>query len=169
MPSHEPPRQLNPIGWREWATFPEWNGVVIKAKIDTGARTSALHAFDVRVVRRGSRSFAQFQVHPIQRSTVNVIDTEAELLEYRTVTSSGGHTSHRPVIVTHVALLDQVWPIELTLASRDTMGFRMLLGRQALRGRFLVDPGCSYLAGVPDGAPRSRKRSAKRSRRPKQT
>lgn len=135
------------IGWREWVTFPDLGIDSIKAKIDTGARTSSLHAFHVRIHERDGSTWVSFSVHPYQRNAKTTVSTEAELLEYRNVKSSTGHDSKRPVIVTHVELLGHRWPIELTLANRDSMGFRMLLGRQAVRERFLIDPGRSYNGG----------------------
>ena len=135
------------IGWREWVQLPGLRVPLIKAKIDTGARSSALHAFDIKLVQRRGRDFVRFKVHPLQRDAHTTVVAEAELLEHRLVRSSGGHETVRPVILTNVELLGQNWMIELTLASRDVMGFRMLLGRQALRHRFVVDPGRSYLGG----------------------
>ena len=96
----------------------------------------------------------RFEVHPRQRNTRSSVQCEAAVVDYRPVRTSSGHVSRRPVIVTQVELLGQIFPIELTLASRDTMGFRMLLGRQAVRDRFLVDPGRSFLAGNPQRKPR---------------
>lgn len=133
------------IGWREWIALPGLAVDRIKAKIDTGARSSALHAFNIKTFEREGREYVRFDVHPEQRKSKVTIPTEAELLEYRMVKSSGGHQTRRPVILTQVELMGQRWPIELTLAGRDTMGFRMLLGREAVRNRFLVDPGDSYL------------------------
>lgn len=147
-----PPRlqpRLPAVGWREWVTLPDLGIVAVKAKVDTGARSSSLHAFDLEFFRRGRKDWVRFKVHPFQRDTKRTVQTEAELLEYRTVRSSGGHETLRPVIMTTVRLLERDWPIELTLASRDTMGFRMLLGRQALRGHYIVDPGRSYYNGIP--------------------
>lgn len=135
------------IGWREWIALPELGIDAIKAKVDTGARSSSLHAFNVEEFRRGGKRFVRFRVHPLQRNPRAFVESESELLEYRRVKSSGGHETLRPVIVTTVELLGQSWSIELTLASRDTMGFRMLLGRQAIQSRFLVDPGRSFRAG----------------------
>ncbi len=137
------------IGWREWVALPDWGVPAVKAKVDTGARSSSLHAFNVRVVRRGGKQMVQFEVHPLQRSTARTIHAEAVLAEYRRVRTSGGHETIRPVVITTVELLGCRWPIEITLATRDTMGFRMLLGRQAVRGKFLVDPGRSYLGCRP--------------------
>lgn len=156
---HTPRDERSAIGWREWIALPELGVPEIKAKIDTGARSSALHVFDVEVVRRRGKHVVRFTVHPYQRDTRTTIVAEAELLEYRKVKSSGGHETVRPVILTDVELAGRRWPIELTLASRDTMGFRMLLGRQAIRDRFVVDPGHSFLTG-------KRKRNRKRGTRP---
>ena len=144
------------IGWREWVALPELGISWTKAKVDTGARSSALHAFDLVRLERGGREFVRFQVHPVQRSTQETVVAEAEVIEYRRVTSSGGHHSLRPVILTTLEILGQKWTIELTLAARDAMGFRMLLGREAIRGRFLVDPSRSYFGGRPPGKGRRR-------------
>lgn len=146
---HRPPRRrpaarLPLIGWREWVALPDFGVERIKVKVDTGARTSSLHAFALKSFRRDDRSWVRFQIHPAQRHSVPSIEVEAPVLEYRTIRSSNGKASRRPVIVTAVILLGQSWPIELTLASRDQMGFRMLLGREAIRNRFLVDTGGSY-------------------------
>ena len=142
------------IGWREWVALPDLGVTRIKAKIDTGARSSALHAFDLEHFRRRGHDMVRFAIHTLQRSSKRVIVAEAEMLDNRIVRSSNGVNALRPVILTRVELLGESWPIELTLASRDEMGFRMLLGRQAVRGRFLIDPGRSYLAGRPPRKPK---------------
>src|SRR5687767_10699019 len=126
------------IGWREWLALPAWGIRAIKAKVDTGARSSALHAFDVRSFERDGRAMVRFKVHPRQRSAGTTIEAEAELLGTRRVRNSGGQETLRPVVEAEIDLAGQRWRIELTLSSRDAMGFRMLLGRQALRGRFAV-------------------------------
>jgi hypothetical protein len=136
--------QLLIVGWREWIALPSLSVEAIKAKIDTGANTSSLHAFEIERFRRTRRDFVRFQIHPLQRMTQPTIPVQAPLLGYRTVRSSSGHETERPVISTEIEIFEQVWTIELTLANRDQMGFRMLLGREALRGRFLVDAGSSY-------------------------
>lgn len=141
--------QRRVVGWREWVRLPDLGDFAVKAKIDTGARSSSLHAFGVETFRRRGVLWVRFQIHPRQRSVAMTICTEARVLEHRTVRSSSGHMTQRPVIVTDVELFGQRWPIELTLANRDEMGFRMLLGREALRRRLIVDPGRSYLAGKP--------------------
>ena len=121
----------------------------IKAKIDTGARTSALHAFDVTFRERDGREVVRFGVHPFQRSSKKSIFAEAELFDRRMVRPSSGHAGLRPVILTELVLMGRKQLIELTLVDRSAMGFRMLLGRQALRGGFVVDPHRSFLQGKP--------------------
>ena len=133
------------IGWREIVALPNLGISQIKAKIDTGARSSALHAFHVEKFQREGQEMIHFQVHPYQRDTEYTVTAEAKLLEYREVRPSSGKTQLRPVILTNVELGGVQWQIELTLTNRDVMGFRMLLGRQAVRDRFLVDPGKSFL------------------------
>lgn len=117
----------------------------IKTKVDTGARSSALHAFNIEDFQQDGKAMVRFQVHPYQDNSQTTVTAEAELLEYRKVRNSGGHTQLRPVIQTVVKLGQQQWSIEITLTNRDVMGFRMLLGRQAVRQRFLVDSGKSYV------------------------
>ncbi len=138
-------KQLSVIGWREMLSMPELNIDRVKAKIDTGARTSALHAFHCEEFKLEDRAMIRFGVHPIQHDSKQTVMAEAELLEYRKVRSSGGHAQTRPVIITTINLGKHQWQVELTLTNRDVMGFRMLLGRQAVRGRFLVAPGKSFL------------------------
>jgi hypothetical protein len=139
--------RLPTIGWREWCALPDLGVARVKAKIDTGARSSCLHAFEVETYKQGGQRFVRFKIHPRQNNDDYVIEAEAEILEYRSVRSSNGEVTERPVIVTHVEVLKEKWPIELTLANRDAMGFRMLLGREAIRRRFLVDAGRSFFGG----------------------
>lgn len=133
------------IGWREYIALPELNIPEIKAKIDTGARSSALHAFNLAEFEREGKTMVSFNVHPYQRDCDRAVTAEAILLDRRSVRSSSGESQLRPVIQTIVELGGQRWAIELTLTNRDEMGFRMLLGREAVRRRFLVDAGNSYL------------------------
>ncbi|MBZ8179047.1 ATP-dependent zinc protease family protein [Oscillatoria salina] len=133
------------IGWRERIALPELGISQVKAKIDTGARSSALHAFDVEIFPRDGQEMVRFQVHPYQRDSKTTVVAEAKLLDRREVRNSGGVAQLRPAIATVVELGGIQWQIELTLTNRDVMGFRMLLGRQALRRRFLVDPGNSFV------------------------
>lgn len=133
------------IGWREWLTLPSLRIDRLKAKIDTGARSSALHAFEIETFEHEGQTRVRFKVHPEQDSTAVVVTAEADLFDEREVRDSGGHAELRPIIQTEVNLNGKVWPIELTLTDRSSMGFRMLLGREAVRGRFLVDAGQSFL------------------------
>lgn len=137
------------IGWREWVGLPELGIRAIKAKVDTGARSSSLHAFDVQEFEQEGDRWVRFRIQPVQRTNREVVEAEAKVLEYRSVRSSSGKATNRPVVVTSIKLLGLVWPVELTLANRDEMGFRMLLGREAFRQRFLVDAGRSYFGGKP--------------------
>ena len=162
----KPPTPKPVIGWREWISLPELGIAAVKAKVDTGARTSALHAFDVHVFRRRGVRMVRFKVHPLQRNSRRTVETEAVVLDRRTVKSSTGHEHERIVILTELELAGQRWPIELTLASRDAMGFRMLLGRQAVRGHFTVDPGRSFFGGRPSRKERGLPPLKKRKKKP---
>lgn len=135
------------IGWREWVSLPELGIEHIKAKIDTGARTSALHAFSVRTFTKQGIKMVRFRIHPYQRRKDIVVECIAPVLDKRWVTDSGGHREQRYVIESLVKLGELVWPIELTLTNRENMKFRMLLGRTAMKGRIRVNPGRSYLVG----------------------
>jgi len=135
------------IGWREWVGFPEFGIERIKVKIDTGARTSALHAFRVRKTGEGDEAGVEFYLHPLQRRRKPEIRCLARIIDERVVKSSNGKSETRYVIITPMRLGDKIWPIEMTLSDRDQMGFRGLIGRTAIRGRFLVDPGSSFLFG----------------------
>lgn len=147
-PERTPRRPAKPtIGWREWVALPELGVDAVKVKVDTGARSSALHAFDVRSFERSGLEYVRFTLHPRQRDATMSIEAECRVVARRWVTTSSGHRTRRPVIRTVVELLGQTWPIEVTLTNRDAMGFRMLLGRQAIRRRFLVDVSRSYLGG----------------------
>ncbi len=136
-------------GWREWVSLPELGIGSIKAKIDTGARSSSLHAFDLELFERDGQEWARFAVHPVQRNDERVIWCEAPIADRRRVRSSSGQVSKRFVIRTSLKIFGKSWPIDLTLHNRDSMGFRMLIGREAVRGRFLIDSGGSYYAGRP--------------------
>ena len=136
------------VGWREWIRVPELlGGEWIKVKVDTGARTSAIHAWDVEPFDRDGRTWVRFQLHPRQHEDAHIVTAEAPLVEEREVRSSNGDVEVRPVIEATIALDGTRHRIELTLTNRDQMGFRMLLGRTGMARRLLVDPGRSYLLG----------------------
>jgi hypothetical protein len=133
------------IGWREWINLPELGIDKIKAKVDTGARTSALHAFSLEPFEEAGKEKIRFLIHPLQHNTDNIITCVADVVDKRAVTDSGGHTEQRFVIMTPICIAGQTWPIEITLTERENMLFRMLLGRSALRRRFMVNPARSFV------------------------
>ena len=135
------------IGWREWLALPQLGIPAIKAKIDTGARTSALHTFSLEEFATAGQRMVRFGIHPLQKRKDIAVFCEAPVLERRRVKDSGGHIERRYVIETRVAMKNEVWRIHITLTNRDSMLFRMLLGRTAMRGRALVDPARSFLVG----------------------
>ncbi|MCA9088410.1 MAG: ATP-dependent zinc protease [Planctomycetaceae bacterium] len=153
----KPDLSLPVIGWREWVGLPLLSVDAIKVKVDSGARTSSLHAFHVERFRKEGGDFVRFQVHPLQRRSDVTIECVAPLLDYREIRSSNGAVTQRAVISTQLALLDELIDIELSLTRRDQMGFRMLLGREAIRSRFLVDSGLSYCDSSRRPAKRPRK------------
>ncbi|HUT49935.1 MAG TPA: ATP-dependent zinc protease [Alphaproteobacteria bacterium] len=134
------------IGWREWIGLPKLGVQMVKAKIDTGARSSALHAWNIKPFEKNGAQWVAFQLHPMQRDNNVVIECEAPILGERRVRSSSGAIQLRYVIKTVLELGVRRWPIELTLTNRDQMGFRVLLGRTALRRRAIIDPGRSFLS-----------------------
>jgi hypothetical protein len=131
------------LGWREWVSLPDLGINRIKCKVDTGARTSALHAFHLEADSLQNR--VMFKIHPLQNSFDPELSCVADILDRRTVTDSGGHKELRYVIATTITIGKHSWPIEMTLTDRDNMKFRMLLGRTALKKRFYVDSSSSYL------------------------
>jgi hypothetical protein len=141
------PEEILTLGWREWIGLPELGLPTIKAKVDTGARTSALHAFEVRPFTEDGKHRVEFKIHPIQRNSESVVTCVADVVDERVVSDSGGHKEKRLIIVTPLTIGLYSWPIEMTLTSRDSMMFRMLLGRTALEGIAKVDPAKSYLVG----------------------
>ena len=137
-------KKLAELGWREYVDFPEFGISGVKAKIDTGAKTSCIHAFSVETFDKDDEVWVRFGVHPTQGDRVTEVWCEAPVVDYREVTDSGGHNEMRYVIATQLIIGEHVFETEVTLANRDSMRYRMLLGRRAMRGRFTVNPGVSY-------------------------
>lgn len=137
------------LGSEEWCSFPELGIPTIKARVDSGAKTSALHAINIAPFIKNDANWVKFDINPIQNNIKTVIHCEAPMVDKRIVKSSSGFREHRYVILTQISIGDTKWPIEMTLTNRDSMGFRMLLGREAMSGRILVDPAQKYLLGQP--------------------
>ena len=152
------------VGWREWVRLPELRVGAIKAKIDTGARTSALHAYSIEPFERDDEPWVRFQIQPMQRSDAFRVSCEARLVDERQFRNSGGQVERRYIIETVLSLGDTSWPIELALTNRDEMGFRMLLGRTALKRRVVIEPGRSFLLGATPYGARTRRRGLQAAR-----
>jgi len=141
------PDKLLTFGWREWVSLPELGLGAIKAKVDTGARTSTLHAFELDAFSEKGKARVRFKIHPLQKDTDTVVTCVADIVDERFVTDSGGHREQRLIITTPLSIGCWSWPIEMTLTARDNMMFRMLLGRTAMKGIAMVDPSRSYVTG----------------------
>jgi ribosomal protein S6--L-glutamate ligase len=137
------------LGSEEWCSFPELGIPTIKARVDSGAKTSALHAINIAPFIKNDANWVKFDINPIQNNIKTIIHCEAQIVDKRIVKSSSGFREHRYVIQTSISTGETKWPIEMTLTNRDSMGFRMLLGREAMSGRILVDPEKKYLLGQP--------------------
>lgn len=135
------------VGWREWVRLPQLRIPAIKAKVDTGARSSSVHAFDLVTERRDGADWVRFRVAPLREHSHFFLDCEAPVHDERLVRSSNGASELRIFIVTEIVLSDFGWPAEISLSNRELMQYPMLLGRQAMDGRVLVDPEKSYLTG----------------------
>jgi len=135
------------IGSEEWCSFPELGVPAIKARVDSGAKTSSIHAFNIQPFRREGCAWVSFEIHPIQNNRRTVIRCEKPVVDKRVVKSSSGSSETRFVILAELKLNDQAWDVELTLANRDSMGFRMLLGREAMLDRLIVDPSLESTLG----------------------
>lgn len=154
----EPSHSNTIVGWREWVSLPGVDVPWIKAKIDTGARTSSLHAFDIVEFRRGRKHFVRFGVHPWQDTDEDAVEVECPIHDRRAVRSSSGHTEVRIVVLLDLVLRGHLVKAEVTLTNRDEMGFRMLIGREALRQGFVVDASKSFIGGRAPGRIRRRNR-----------
>ena len=141
--------ELQLVGWREWVSIPELGIKRIKAKIDTGASSSSLHAYDIEIVDHLEVQQVKFKIQPLQNNRAAVVQAQVPIFDFRKVRSSNGETTIRPVIRTHLEIFGQKHEIDITLFDRAKMGFRMLIGREALRDRFVVDSARSYCAGKP--------------------
>jgi hypothetical protein len=136
------------IGWKEWLSLPELGIPAIKAKIDTGARTSSLHTYQLEKFSKNGKDFARFDIHPLQKRSDITVTCESEIIDVRVVKDSGGHEEERFFIKTPVQLAGKTWDIEISLTNRENMLFRMLLGRTGLiSGHLLVDSSVHYAAG----------------------
>jgi hypothetical protein len=135
------------IGWKEWLVLPDLGIPVLKAKIDTGARTSSLHTFSLEEFTSKGQLMVRFGIHPFRKQTKVELFCEAPVVDQRLVKNSGGYSEMRYVIETNALLGTLLWPIKITLTNRDNMMFRMLLGRTALKDRFIIDPAKQYLTG----------------------
>lgn len=133
------------IGWQEWVILPDLHGASVNAKIDTGADTSSLHAYNIKRFRRAGERWVKFEIHPLAHRPDIILPCEAPLLDRRVIKSSGGEREKRPVILTHLLLGEREFEIELNLTNRNYMGCLMLLGRQALQQDILIDASKAYL------------------------
>lgn len=139
------------VGWREWVSLPELGIQAIKAKVDTGARTSCLHTFAIQEYEKKGEKWVKFMIHPIQYQKMPEQECHAKVIDMRTVRDSSGHESFRYVINTLLVIGVHSYTIEITLTARDKMKFRMLLGRTAMEGRLLVDPEASFILQAQQG------------------
>ncbi len=141
------PDSLLRVGWREWLSLPDLGVPAIKAKVDTGARTSCIHAFDIETFEEDGKDFVSFMVAPLREHSHFMLQCRAPLVDERYITDSGGHRTLRPIIQTLLVVQGAAWPIKISLADRRKMKFPMLLGRTAMRRKIVVDPAASYLNG----------------------
>lgn len=134
------------VGWREWATLPELHTPLIKVKIDTGAKTSALHVFNLKIIESSEIKIAEFDIHPLQENSNIICKNQAVIVDQRLIKSSNGQQEERWIIESPIKLANHTWNIEISLTNRDIMNHRMLLGRSALKN-FIIDPAKSYYQG----------------------
>ena len=135
------------VGWREWVALPDLEIQSIKAKMDTGARTSALHTYFIEPIGDSIKPKVRFGIHPIQKSTKNVIICTADIIDQRQIIDSGGHPELRYIIQTSIFAGDRKWPIDISLTNREQMRFRLLIGRTAISNHLIIDPQLSFTLG----------------------
>lgn len=135
------------IGAEEWCTFPSLGIPAVKARVDSGAKTSSLHAFNIEKFAKNSNAWVRFEIHPLQKDKKISIICEAEIIDKRKVKSTSGISEKRFVVQVPLCIGSDTWDVEVTLTNRDSMGYRMLLGREAMMNRFLIDPSSSFLMG----------------------
>lgn len=135
------------VGNQEWCAFPDLGIPAIKARIDSGAKTSSIHAFNISPFKRDGQSWVSFEVHPLQNNRRTVVRCEKPVIDKRSIKSSSGISESRYVISAPIKIGGEIWDIQLTLANRDSMGYRMLLGREAMEGKIVIDPGASFNMG----------------------
>jgi len=131
------------IGRNEWCQLPDLGIPLIKAKIDTGAKTSAIHAFNIKEITNNNKAWVCFDVYPVQGNNEIIVNCRSLIIDKRLITSSNGHKEQRYVIATTLTLDNFSWNIELTLSNRDLLRYRMLIGREALDNRTLINPNIS--------------------------
>ncbi|WP_411818742.1 ATP-dependent zinc protease [Hyphococcus sp. DH-69] len=148
LPKNKKKKRVRPtIGWREWVDLPDFEVHHVNAKIDTGAKSSAIHAFKIKEVLIEGEPHVEFCLHPVQRRKTPEVVCCAPIAGKKKIRSSNGQEEERYVVETHLKIGDHELKIDLTLTNRDAMGFRLLIGRDALRRKFVIDPGASYLLG----------------------
>ena len=134
---------LTPLGWREWVFLPSYNYFKIKAKIDTGARTSAIHATNIQIYRKNDSEMVRFQIYQSQ----SFLDIDTKLISYKKIKSSFGQTETRPTVYMKIQIRAEIWSTEITLAQRAKLTYPMLIGRNTLNKRHIIHSHRSYLAG----------------------
>ncbi len=135
---------LTPLGWREWVFLPSYNDFKLKAKIDTGARTSAIHATNIQIYHKNGAEMVKFQIYQ-SKSHLNI---DTELISYKKIKSSFGHTETRPTVYMKIQIGAEIWFTEITLAQRAKLTYPMLIGRNSLNKKHIIHSHKSYLAGA---------------------
>ena len=145
------------VGWREWISLPDLGIKSIKAKMDTGAKTAALHTYFIEPVNNSEKPMVRFGIHPMQKSDKNGIICTADIFDERRIVDSGGHPELRYIIRTSILVGNKKWLIDLSLTNREQMRFRLLLGRTTISEQLIIDPKLSFTLGRPIKAKRNKK------------